>query len=526
MSERIISPQPLAGPSLKERVNRLFLFLAREENARPLALALFAFGTGLMLLYKPFSQQESGDSAGYDYIAQCILRGQVPYRDVVDIKTPGSMYLSALAMTVGHLLGVRDIVAVRLFQALLVGILSVIIFAVARIYLRNVLAALIASVFPLLSYKFAEWTVVGTQPKLPMILFGVLSLLLIAKDKPFSAGVTSMLAFLCWQPGLMFTGVAVLMFSRYLTSWRDGRALKVVIGAVVPLAIVLAYFYSRGALDDFWAWTITFTYSVFRPETQRGFSQSLTHFGHVMLRIYGVDIVLIGLSMAGFLTYGVERARARLNGQGRSDLYRDAILIPPVIYFAFCMINMQAGPDLIPFIPFIGMFAAWFLVQVGQFISRRTSRTAASISWDLLLPRTALMLMVFISLGRGAGYRIPLGFTLQDEDRQFRVISDLLGPNDKVYVHGSVELLVLLNRPNLNPYTFLNQGIDTFASARRSGDFSLILNEMESEQPKLVALSRLKTVASRDQLERWVNDHYQKLGSFQNGGVYLRKSND
>jgi len=58
----------------------------------------------------------------------------------------------------------------------------------------------------------------------------MVSLLMIAKDKPFWAGVCSMLSCLSWQPGLLFTGVAILIFSRYLTSWRDWRALKVTLG--------------------------------------------------------------------------------------------------------------------------------------------------------------------------------------------------------------------------------------------------------------------------------------------------------
>lgn len=526
MSKKITSAEPAAGPSLQERVNQLVLFLAREGRACPLAVALFVLGTGVMLMYRPQNHVSVGDSAGYDYIAQSILRGQIPYRDVVDIKAPGSMYLSAFAMAAGKLLGVRDIIAVRLFQALLVGFLSVVIFFVTRIYFRSTMAALIASVFPLTSYTFADWMIVGTQPKLPMILFGMLSLLFIGKDKPFWAGVTSMLACLCWQPGLMFTGGAFLMFSRYLTSWRDWRAVKVLAGAVAPLAITFAYFYSRGALGDLWAWTITYNYSVFRPENQRTPVRALTHLSSVTSKKFGAAIVVVWISIVGFLALGIERVRLKLNRKGASDLFRDAILIPPIVYFAFCIINMQGGPDLIPFLPFIGMFAAWFLVQLGRFISSRSTRgtDAAGIRWDLLVPGTALVLMLFLALESPLMNKNPAGHTLQDQDARLKGISDLLTPDDKIYVQGSVELLVLLNRPNLNPYTFLNQGIDRFASARRLGDFNLILGEMEFHRPKLVALSRLKTVSSRDLLERWVDEHYDKLKSFTDSDVYIRKA--
>jgi hypothetical protein len=523
MPNDLISAEVVETSTLRERIETALLGLTRDEHTRALAIALFVFATALMLMYKPFSQIEVGDSAGYDYIAQSILRGQLPYRDVVDIKSPGSMYLSAGAMAAGKLVGLGDVVSVRLFQSLLVGLLCVVTFYVARAYLRNTMAALIAAVFPLVSYKFAEWMVVGTQPKLSMMLFGMLSLLFIAKDKPFLAGAFSMLSFLCWQPGLMFTGVAVLMFSRYLTSWRDLRAMKVVIGSVLPLAIVLGYFYSQGALQDLWAWTITFNYSVFGPETQRGPLLGLNHIWSVTKRAFGPDAVLAPLGVAGFVMFAAQRIQSRLNKSENVELFRDAILIPPVIYFAFCIINMQSGPDLIPFVPFFGMFSGWLLVRLGELAMSREQSRRRKIRWELLAPGAALTLFLFVALARGAAYRIPPGFTLQDQDRAFEKIAALLGPDDKVYVHGYAELLVLLNRPNLNPYPFLNQGIDGFAASRRGGDFKLILDEMESQRPKLVVLARLKTVASRELLERWVDEHYTLFESSSSADVYIRK---
>ena len=525
MTKHPTSIEVTTGSSVLKTITEIAGRIEQNDRDYRIAIAALMFGIIVVLLYSPLRQSEGGDSAGYDYIAQSILRGQMPYRDVVDIKTPGSAYLSALAMAAGKIVGLRDVIAVRLFQALLVGLLSVVTFLVARIYFQSSMVGLIAFVFPLMSHKFGEWMVVGTQPKLPMILFGMLSVLFIARDKPLLAGITSMLAFLCWQPGLMFTGSALVIFSRYFTSWRDWRAAKVLLGAALPLVVVFGYFYLRGALGDLWAWTITFNYSVFRPETHRAPVQALAHLWNVTRRIYGVDVVLVLMGIVGFIVFLVDRIRAKASRSRQQDLFKDAILIPPIVYFAFCIINMQAGPDLIPFIPFIGIFLGWFLVGLGRLISSRfPSRAKPSVTRrDLLIPGFALLAMIFIALGRGAFYRIPPGFTLQDQDAQFKALSDLLGPDDKIYVHGSVELLVLLQRPNLNPYTFLNQGIDRFASSRRAGDFNLILDELEAQRPKLVALSRLRTVSSRDLLERWVGENYDKLDSFTDSDVYVRK---
>ncbi|HLF83460.1 MAG TPA: hypothetical protein VI837_04730, partial [Blastocatellia bacterium] len=354
----------------------------------------------------------------------------------------------------------------------------------------------------------------------------MLSLLLLARDQPFWAGFFSMLACLCWQPGLMFTGVTVLIFSRYLTSWRDLRAIKALTGAIIPLAVTFLYFSLRGAGDDLWAWTITYNYSVFGPEANRGAIASLGHIWKVMNRVLQAHVVTVVLGVIGLLTFGSERVRAKLKGKQsfRSpDLVRDAILIPPVIYLVFCLINFQAGPDLIPLIPFIGIFAAKFLVDAGRLAGSHLQKLKPSMTaWAVFVPRLAIGLLIGLVLVRAASYKLQ-GLTLQDQDKAFKVISDLLGPEDKIYVHGTTEILVLLNRPNLNPYVFLDWGADGFAALRKGGEFRAIIDEMESQAPKIVAISRLKVVSHRDEFKQWVDDKYEKLEVPGYDGVYLRK---
>src|SRR5262249_22372269 len=344
----------------------------------------------------------------------------------------------------------------------------------ARLYLRDSTIALLAAVVPLSAPKFAEWMVVGSQPKLPMIIFGVLSLILIPLDRPLLAGACSMLACLCWQPALMFTGVALLIFSNYLTRWTDVRALKVLLGAALPLAVVTGYFYARGALGDLLAWTITFDYSVFRPETQREPLRALHHMWTVISRVYDGDSFLWILGTAGLIGFLFERVHSAIERREPGSRFKDALVIPPLIYFAFCIVNMQGGPDLIPFIPFVAIFTALTVVVSLRFCYRRLLPRLASraIRWDLAAAGVALFVWAGLSVGRGVRYHVPPGFTLEDQDNQMRVVSEALGPDGKIYVHGSVELLVLLKKSNLNPYTFLNQGIDRFEASRRGVDLA------------------------------------------------------
>ena len=496
-------------------------------SARNLALIAFVIGASVFAMHRPFSAPEGGDPAIYDYIAQSILRGQLPYRDVVDIKGPGAPHISALAMVTGRAIGLRDVIAVRVSNLLMIGLLSSLTFLVAQVYLQSRTAALIAFMVPLMPHQFAEFMNGGTQPKLPMIVFGLVSLLMIAWDKPFWAGLCSMLSCLCWQPGLLFTGVAVLVFSRYLTSWRDLGAIKVLLGTAIPLVAVIGYFYARGALADLWAWTITYNYTVFGPEAERSLGAALNHLWVTLHRTFERDIIFVILAVIGMLVFAIERASTRIQNRSSltsSERFRDALLFAPLVYFLFSLINFQGGPDTIPFFPFIGIFAGWALVQFGRLASRVgfVRRVMPRLRIEGFLTGIAAAAVVVLLLFRAATYRAD-EWTLRDQYAAIEPLSEFLGPEDQIYVHGSLEILVLLNRPNLNPYIFLDWGADDFAAARKSTTFEAIVNEMEAQAPKLVSLSRLRKVKHRADLERWVAQHYDNLDVHNYDKVLIRR---
>jgi hypothetical protein len=507
-----------APRSTTRRLQSIWLYLTQAADARIICVAVFFASAAILLAWRLFTQLEVGDPAVWDYLAQSILRGQIPYKDVVEIKSPGSAYLSAAAMGLGKLASLRDVMAVRFMHILLTCVLSVITYLVAEIYLSNRVAALIASLFPLMSDTFVSSVEGGTQPKLMMILFGMLALLLIAADRPLGAGFASMLSCLCWQPGLLFTGVAFLIFSRYLTSWRDLRAVKVLPGAAIPLSILLLYFYKVGALADLWTWTVAFNFNVYAPQGIRGPVEMLTHFGVVTLRVFKADVIWVMLAALGLLMFSVERLRSTLrSGLSSSDLFKDALVIAPVIYLAFCLINLQAGPDLIPLFPFFGIFIGWFIAQLTRLL-----KSSPRVGLIESLPAIALSVIFTVTIIRAVTYRMQ-DWTLSDQEQRLKVVTDLLGPSDKIYVHGAVEILVLMNRPNLVPYILWDRGkADYIAMMRYGGSVKAMVEEIEAEAPKLVALSRLKHAPQTIELERWVAERYEKLPVV-GYDIYVRK---
>src|SRR5258706_14349794 len=110
--------------------------VARFGIVRTLAIIAFLIGTFVMLSHHPLRQGEGGDTAIYDYIAQSVVRGQLPYRDTVDIKWPGAVHLSALAIVIGKPIGIRDVIAFRILNIVLVGLLSALLFLLAEACFR------------------------------------------------------------------------------------------------------------------------------------------------------------------------------------------------------------------------------------------------------------------------------------------------------------------------------------------------------------------------------------------------------
>ena len=109
------------------------------------------------------------------------------------------------------------------------------------------------------------------------------------------------------------------------------------------------------------------------------------------------------------------------------------------------------------------------------------------------------------------------------QEQQLKLAYDRLGPDDQVYVHGTLELLVMTNRPNLNPYILWDRNkADYIAAKKYDGSVQTMIAEMEAAAPKMVALSRLRNIPQAVDLEQWVAQKYEKL-PIVGYDIYIRK---
>jgi hypothetical protein len=460
-----------------------------------------------------WTQPSAGDRANWDYFAQVIARGGVPYRDVVNIKSPLSAYIGAAAIMATRPFGLRDVLAIRVAFILLAALTVSFTFLVALDYFGSCPVALLAATIMLLFSAFARLNGGGAQPKTPMILFGLISLWAIIKDRPFIAGLFGMLSALSWQPGLLFVGAAGLGFSRYLTSWRDMKAAKLIAGAVIPLAAMLGYFWAAGALEEFYLWNIHFNATVYGPNEMRPLSSFINRIAKMLAGTYHNGRFYFYLAAPGLLLL-LWREAKQARQDGLRALFetapRHAIIIAPFVYFLFCMIDIQGGADLIPLLPFVAMFAAVALIfaverAAALIVRARPSLNRAQISaWGSGLA-CAFILLVAVS---DSLYR-ERELTLQDQDAKVRDIVSQLQPGDKIFVHGQTEILVLSGLTNASKYFLLDRGKDVYLDIIEEGGFKGWLERLKAERPRIVALERLKSLGYLNELQAWVEAEYE-----------------
>ncbi|MGA9773794.1 MAG: DolP-mannose mannosyltransferase [Blastocatellia bacterium] len=471
-----------------------------------------------------WNQPSGGDRANWDYFAQVIARGGVPYRDVVNIKSPLSAYIGAAAIIITRPFGLRDILAIRITFILLAALTVAFTFLVALEYFKSLRVALLSATVMLTFDAFARFNAGGIQPKTPMVLFGLISLWAVIKDRPRAAGAFGMLSALTWQPGLLFAGAAGLAFTRYLTSWRDRKAVRLITWAITPLAVLLLYFWIAGALLSFYLWNVHFTATVYGPQEMRSLSNFFNQLSKLLNNTYLNSRVYFYLALAGLCVAIWQAVKRAGGGHLLRDAPSHAVMIAPVVYFAFCMIDIQSGPDLIPLVPFVAIFAAVAIAFVLDRAISLFARLRAGINQSALENWSSVAIIVFILAYNVSGAFFPERRfpTLQDQQPAIEELVSHLEPGDRIYVYGSTEILVLSGLTNADKYFLLDRGKARFLDKIEPGGFNGWFERLKAERPKIVALDRLGTDGELKPLEDWAKADYD-LRINRVFAYYLRK---
>jgi 4-amino-4-deoxy-L-arabinose transferase-like glycosyltransferase len=225
------------------------------------AILAASFCLRLAFVHEPFER----DEGSYAYIGQEILRGAVPYKDVIEIKPPAIYYLYAAAMTVFG----ETAEGIRIFTALY-SLLTVYAVFLVTCQIAGQKAGLISSVLygvfssaPLLQGSSSNAEVFLALPWVLGIYFILRAMVNGERRYLFLCGVScgaAMLVKTVAIPLVLLAALGAASLPRPDQTIRE-KALDLamlVFGAAILALTTVAYFFLNGTLDDFLYWNVTF----------------------------------------------------------------------------------------------------------------------------------------------------------------------------------------------------------------------------------------------------------------------------
>ena len=179
-----------------------------KRSLTPLAVFVASAAT---LAAAGFRNTMIRDAGGYLYIGQQVLRGVPPYASLFTHKGPLAPLRGALGVALGRLLGLADIIAVRAFFCLIGAATVAALYVLVAHWTGSRRAGMVGALILLGCYPFTFGATAGPEPKLPMLLFVVLSLYLTSRRRWFWAGLCGSLAALTWQPTAIYPAITLFL---------------------------------------------------------------------------------------------------------------------------------------------------------------------------------------------------------------------------------------------------------------------------------------------------------------------------
>lgn len=462
----------------------------------PAVVALLALGW--LWRFDPGGRSISGDGALFAHYGRRVLDGEVPYRDFFDQKTPLVSYFNASTMGIGRVFSFSEITTMRAAYVLLTVGMIVLLYLFASKLHAGRLGAFVG-VAALLSYEpLGGWAAAGSSPKLLMVGFGCGSWYAASRRQWLVAGFLGGLAFLAWQPGLVYVGTAGVLALRAEGSLSiKRRVLLLAAGAATPVILVSVYFLVTGALGDALRQTIEFN----RDYVSSQVASPVDAVPDLLDRagsIYGGGWAALALAVAGLLALPVSWHAARTKDE-RSLL--ESLGAYALVVTAFLVVSGRGRSDLIILLPLLAVLPALVIGAVQRFVDPRVGK-----AW----PAVGVAAVAFAAIAVTAvGVDPEPGYSIDRQESGANALARLatLQPGDPIVNMGAFSFSALKSFPNLAKYTYTYSGVPRFVIDHESAGEAYYIDLVRLSRPKLVLY---RHVGILPRFNRWLRANYRR----------------
>ncbi|MFC4783301.1 ArnT family glycosyltransferase [Nocardioides sp. MAHUQ-72] len=195
------------------------------------------------------------DLGVYAYGGQQVAEGVPPYVAIVNRAGPLAHFLPGIGAWVARLVGVDDVLGMRVFFLLIAVACVVVTYLLARDVFRSRATGVVAAAALLSVRGFVIYATYGPREKTPLVLFCALALLAVVHRRWATAGFCIALATLTWQPAFFALGAGAAVAALLQAERRLGSLVRIAVGGLAPLLAVVAAYAVVGDLkffiDDF-----------------------------------------------------------------------------------------------------------------------------------------------------------------------------------------------------------------------------------------------------------------------------------
>ena len=488
--------------------NTMLSWLKRDIR-RPLILTALLVSLIAALVFSQYGLDGAlnRDHAIYIYSGQQMVQGTPPYVSIFDHKGPMGPLVSGIAVSIGTLLNMDDILVVRITFLVLSSLAVGMLYLLGATLFNSQKVGLLSALTFVGFTGFGIYAASGPLPKTAMVLFGILSLLLIARRKWFWAGICGSLAFLTWQPAAIYLVLAGLLA---ILQSEPGRprvrsALSVVCGGLIPIVVVSLYFWYEGALYDLIDGTLLFNfYHLERPPIS--LLERVLHPIRMVNR--GFPYMRLSIFIGFFMVVPMYVWRLKLYGSSLVNwIQKDqfsALLLSFAVIAIWSLWEFQYYYDAFVFLPYVAIGFGWLLyLALHGLLSIKESGTT-------LQKLCFLLLCAILVVSAVLNYRAKAENELEEQRQWAQQVEHQFGTDAKIVSIGVPQILVLLHRTNPNRYLFLGAGIENKINATTPGGFEGWLEELERYDPSVIALGG-KRGKFEPMLTNWLESHYRKI---------------